>query len=142
MVAGKSRALLWRPADGQFSAITKPNAPVSATFTGVAMPRPDRAWIATATGQIWLGSLTVGQWSWQLENTNSDGELVSLDRGHQGIALSAIAVDGSGHGYAVGKGGLVLERRADGANPWKRIDSGVLSDSIRSPCLRQMAAAR
>jgi hypothetical protein len=128
MVAGRSRALLWRPARGQFRMIVKPNAPVSASFTGVAMPSPDRAWLATDAGQIWLGSLTAGGWSWQLDNMNSDGELVNLNRGHQGIALNAIAVDGAGHGYAVGPGGLVLERHAGEANPWRRIDSGVLSN--------------
>ncbi|MDX6652175.1 MAG: hypothetical protein QOJ38_956 [Solirubrobacterales bacterium] len=145
IVAGQAKALLWRARpDAAFQAIRKPDAAISATFTGAAMPSPNTAYLSTDTGEVFHGTLGPGPfdpadpksgWSWVRENENADGDLVTLDAGGNGIALSALSVDAGGRGYAVGDGGLIIEREPGRDHPWQRIDSGVREDlsSIAQP---------
>ena len=69
IAAGKNLALLWRPAGGDFRLIAPP--PISATndITGVALPSPDRAYLAIGSGLIYRGDLSSGHWSWTLESS-------------------------------------------------------------------------
>jgi hypothetical protein len=128
MAAGDGQALLWRAAGGEFHAVSKPTVGPAAVFTGVALPASDRAWLTTATGQVFAGRLVGGDWQWGLENTGPGGDV--LDKGPDGrlLALRAIAVDAAGHGFAVGDRGLVLQRDGDGAHPWRRVATGFLGD--------------
>ena len=121
LVGGDGRTLLWRPPGG---ALTRqppiPGSP-SAAIVGIAMPSTDHAWLATNTGDVFSGSLSGGQWQWTLEDTNASGDLVTRDALGASQPLRAIAVDGTGHGYAVGGHGLVLERTPGAAQPWHRV---------------------
>jgi hypothetical protein len=128
LVGGDGRVVLWRPAGGEFHAVTKPAAAVSATITGIAMPAPDQAWLATSTGEIFAGHLAGGDWRWGTpENVNAAGDSLSLGETGESLPLTAIALDAAGHGFAVGDHGLILQR-GDGANPWHRVTTGLLDD--------------
>lgn len=129
LVGGERATLLWRPPGGDFRAIPVPAASSSATITGIALPRPDRAWLAADTSQVFAGTLSGGAWSWRVENRDPSGRPLNLGPGDSRLALTAIAVDASGGGYAVGEHGLVLERdEAGGDRPWRRIETGQLAD--------------
>jgi hypothetical protein len=128
LVGGEARSLLWRPANGDFRAVMPPGAPVNATITGIAMPKPEEAWVVTGGGQIFVGKLDGGDWSWHLEDLNSARNLVTLDSQGNGTPLNAVAVGPDGHGYAVGQKGVIVERTGDADSPWRRIDGGVLEN--------------
>jgi hypothetical protein len=132
LVGGADRALLWRQAGGGFRPIAKPPAAPNATITGIAMPQPDRAWLTDDNGEVYAGALQGGDWSWQLEDTAPDGTLLSLGRSHRPVALRAIAIAADGHGFAVGDGGVILQRAAGGG--WRRLDAGYL-DNLTSVAL-------
>ena len=136
LAGGDARALLWRPAGEQFRAITPPPTAVFAKITGVSMPRPDRAWLTTESGEIYGGELNEQgtDWSWRREDTDAFGDSISRDRGRRQRPLRAIAIDASGHGYAVGDQGTIIERTGEGKPPWKRIDAGYL-DHMRAVTL-------
>jgi hypothetical protein len=132
LVGGDGLSLLWRAAGGQFQAVSKPAAALSARITGIAMSAPDRAWLALNTGQVFVGQLADSDWSWRLENVSVDtGDLLSNDASSHAIPLRAIAIDGTGHGFAVGDRGLVLERQPGQGQPWRRLDTG-LGDDLTS----------
>ncbi len=122
MVGGDSATLLWSPRPGDFHSIRPPPAGAGAKITAVALPAPDRAWVATAGGEVFAGRRTGDTWTWgdAPENVGDGGKLLAGPR-----ALRAIALDARGHGYAVGDGGTVLER-TDGA--WRRLELGVSDD--------------
>jgi hypothetical protein len=127
LVGGEARVVLWRPAGGQFRAVTPPPAALTATITGISMASSTRAWLTTDHGEVFAGTLKGQDWDWELENVDTNGEV--LDRTLDGAngdagedaALRAIAIDGDGHGFAVGDFGLVLERDSDGRQPWHRV---------------------
>jgi hypothetical protein len=131
MVGGRARTLLWRPAGGGFRTIVRPPVSPSTTITGVSLPAPDRAWVATDAGLLYGGKLRGTAWSWELEGSTADGDLLTLDESlapENALALRAVAVDAGGHGYAVGDRGLVLERTGDPSEPWRRLKTGFLDD--------------
>jgi hypothetical protein len=126
LVGGDQKALLYRSATGPFHAIDAPPAPSGTTFTGISMPRADQAWVTDDRGEVFGGTLGSGGWQWALQDTDSNGDLLSLDRDGTPQALRAIAIDGNGHGYAVGDRGVVLERSPHGR--WQRLATGFLND--------------
>jgi hypothetical protein len=131
MVGGRARTLLWRPAAGEFRTIARPPVSPSATITGVSLPAPERAWITTDGGLLYAGMLDGTDWSWELEGSTADGDLLTLDESlapENALALRAVAVDAGGNGYAVGDRGLVLERGGDADEPWRRLKTGFLDD--------------
>ena len=127
MAGGDRGVLLWRPADGELRRIPSPVA--DDAITGVALPTPDRAWISTSAGRVHAGQRSGATWSWgpSAENLNADGTLVSASSGGS-LAVRAIAMLSDGRGYAVGDGGLVMERRASGPFPWRRVNLGASDD--------------
>ncbi|MGH2956205.1 MAG: hypothetical protein ACRDL6_04335, partial [Solirubrobacterales bacterium] len=128
IAVGERLTVLWRPSGGEFRAVPPPAAAPATTITGVAMPSPDRAWLATDSGLVFAGQPAGDAWQWRLENRGTSGDPLSLDATGRPIPLRAIAIDPSGHGYAVGDRGLILERTGEGDEPWRRLDSGFLDD--------------
>ena len=130
MVGGDSRAFLWRPAGEEFRAVTPPPTALYAALTGISMPRPDRAWVVTDRGEIYRGELNEAgdDWSWTREDQDEFGDSLSRDEARRQQPLRAVAIDASGHGYAVGDRGTIIERGSGGAPSWKRIDAGHLDD--------------
>ncbi|HEX2015329.1 MAG TPA: hypothetical protein VGN69_01450 [Solirubrobacteraceae bacterium] len=129
LVGGDRRALLWRQAGGEFRPIPPPQASASARVTGISLPAPDRAWLITDTGQVFAGQLTSGRWQWgPAENVNDTGQLLTSRGGRGAEGLRAIAIDGSGHGFAVGDRGVLLERTGSGAHAWRRLQTGFLDN--------------
>ncbi|MDX6651641.1 MAG: hypothetical protein QOJ38_422 [Solirubrobacterales bacterium] len=127
LVGGEATVLLYRPAGGQFARIFGPSeiAP-SAEITGIAMPTPDRAWVATNTGQIFAGRLDGTSWHWDVEDESPDGrKLLTLDDSGEALPLNAIAVDAGGRGFAVGDHGVILQR---GESGWQRLTTGFLGN--------------
>ncbi|MDX6653174.1 MAG: Photosynthesis system assembly factor [Solirubrobacterales bacterium] len=127
MVGGDSRAILYREgSSGPFHAITPPPTAVYATLTGISMPKPDRAWAVTDLGEIFVGQLEAGDWTWKREDTDEFGDSVGRSelRRNRGERLRAIAIDTSEQGYAVGDNGTILERTGDGS--WRRLEAGYL----------------
>ncbi|MDX6651438.1 MAG: hypothetical protein QOJ38_219, partial [Solirubrobacterales bacterium] len=116
LVGGNARTILWRPAAGAFRSIDKPPAALSATITSISMPTPDRAWLATDHGEVFVGDRSGDRWQWRVENDTTEGGLLntSLDArsGEAGeeAPFNAIAVDRDGSGFAVGDNGLILQR--------------------------------
>ena len=111
IAGGERLSLLWRPAGGQFRAVARPEAAAAAAISAVAMPAPDRAWLGTSSGLVFAGTMNApGEWSWELENVDSNGDAIAAG------AVSAIAIDTDGHGYAAGSSGL-LEREAGAWRP-------------------------
>ncbi|MDQ4041768.1 MAG: hypothetical protein M3141_08465, partial [Actinomycetota bacterium] len=105
---------LWSPPGGRFQTIRPPPVGGDGKITAIALPAPDRAWVATAGGEVFAGRRAGAGWTW------GDGpEHTSAGR------LRALALDSGGRGYAVGDGGTVLERM-DGA--WRRVELGVSDD--------------
>jgi hypothetical protein len=127
MIGGRSRTVLWRPPGGDFRAVEKPPAALTATITGVSMPRQDRAWLCTDFGDVFEGELHGQGWSWKLENVTADGDMLNRSlltkAGEAGavVRFRAITLDRDGRGYAVGEKGLILERDGDGPSPWRRL---------------------
>jgi hypothetical protein len=135
LVGGDHMSLLWRPASGEFRAITGPRAAPSGRILGISMPEPGQAYLATDLGTVYSGRMDApGIWSWRLENTTDQDQLLT-DNGNGGtLPLRSIAVDGSGHGYAVGDLGVILERAGNGEHPWRRLPTPYL-DNLRSVTL-------
>jgi hypothetical protein len=131
IVGGDYRVLLWRPPGGDFRAITRPQAALNATVTGVTMPTGDSAWVALSTGQVFVGQRQGEGWTWTVEDLDAHGDLLAREPGGAAITLHGIAVDATGHGYAVGDHGLILER-SGGTNgfPWRRLGSGTAEDLL------------
>ncbi|HEX2015118.1 MAG TPA: hypothetical protein VGN69_00360, partial [Solirubrobacteraceae bacterium] len=128
LVGGDARTLLWRPAGGTFQPVARPPAASSARISAISFPTPDRAWLTTDRGDVFVGSRSGASWSWVLEDLNADGDVVTLGTDGHALALHDVAIDGAGHGYAVGDRGLVLERTTEGAHPWRRLASGFLEN--------------
>ena len=125
-VAGVA-TLLWRPGGGEFRRIEGPRIPPRTGVTGVSLPAADRAYLATADGEVVAGQRGGdGGWSWWREGLSESGASLALDAQGRPIRINALAVDASGHGYAVGDGGLVLERLGDCS--WRRVATGFLDD--------------
>lgn len=145
LVGGDNRALLWRPVGGDFQKIAPPpDTPLGMEITSISMPVPGRAWLATDDGRIIAGTLAAGQWSWQLEDVDGAGGLLAIDptyysqdhgnREDLQLRIAAVAIDSSGHGFAVGQRGLILERTGDSGHPWQRVFSDV-TDNFYSVAL-------
>ena len=114
LAGGEARSVVWRGVSGGFQPVSAPEVSRAATITSISMPSPTRAWLTTDTGEVMAGSLTGADWSWRPEAVDAEGNSLT-----QGRALRGIAIDGSGHGYAVGARGVLLERSTDGT--WKRL---------------------
>ena len=141
LIGGEAMAMLWRPAGGPFQRIPSPPGGTSATITGIAMPAPDQAWIATDTGLVYAGTMSApGAWTWRAENKVVSGRFKGTTLGaiapDRNRPLRAIAIDGSGRGYAVGDRGLVLERTGDPDQPWRRL-RGPGTDDLTSATVAQ-----
>jgi len=128
IVAGDGRAVLWRPAGGQFRPVAAPETAPSASFTGASMPSADRAWLTTDSGQIFAGRRSGSDWAWQLENVDANGDVLDLGPGDRRLGLHGISLTSDGQGYAVGDHGLILRRTGDGERPWQRVSTGFLDD--------------
>jgi hypothetical protein len=126
LAAGERMTILWRPANGEFREAQKPPIAASTRITAVSFPTPTSAYLATNAGVVFRGRLSGESWDWESEATMPDGELLAVDPQRKPIPLNDVAVDGSGHGYAVGESGLVLERSADGR--WRRLSSSYRED--------------
>jgi hypothetical protein len=131
LAGGDGATVVWRPSGGSFRRVTQPQLARSARITGIAMPRPDRAWLTADTGDVVSGSRSGGNWSWRREAVDAEGQ--SLARGDTGVPvpLRAVAIDAKGRGYAVGDSGVILARNADGS--WRRI--GGYLENLRSVAL-------
>jgi hypothetical protein len=125
MVGGDSRSLLYRERNGAFDAITPPPTAIFTDITGISLPEPDRAWVTTEAGEIYSGTYDGSNWSWRREDADEFGDSLSRDRNRKTQPLWAIAMDASGHGYAVGANGTIIERTGQGTSPWRRADAGV-----------------
>ncbi|MDX6651685.1 MAG: hypothetical protein QOJ38_466, partial [Solirubrobacterales bacterium] len=128
LIGGEARVVFWRGPGGDFRAIAKPPAALSATITSISMPTPSSAWLTTDHGEVFTGLKQADdQWQWTLENDTPDGAVLNttLDgqSGEAGEAapLNAVAVDADGFGFAVGENGLVLQRSGNGDHPWRRL---------------------
>jgi hypothetical protein len=130
LAGGDRAALLWRPAHGPFRTIPAPAIASSTQITAVALPAPDRAWIATDRGEVFAARRSGDAWSWgPPENLSRHGDLLSsAGEGRGAWPLRAIDVDASGRGYAVGDSGTVLERTGDEDQPWRRVSLGIGDD--------------
>ncbi|MDX6653056.1 MAG: hypothetical protein QOJ38_1837 [Solirubrobacterales bacterium] len=129
MVGGDSRALLYRKGSaGAFDAINPPPAALYANITGVSLPRSNAAWVTTDLGEIYGGTFDGSDWSWKREDADEFGDSLSRDTSRHNRPLWAIAIDASGHGYAVGENGTIIERTGEGSPPWRRIDAGVFDE--------------
>jgi hypothetical protein len=129
MVGGEDRALLYRQgANGAFSAIGPPPTAVFTTIAGISLPDAEHAYLVTDAGEIWGGQLSEAGWAWRREDVTPFGD--SITRGIRGQvrALNAISVDTSGHGYAVGDQGTIVERTSAGDGSWRRLGAGYLDD--------------
>jgi hypothetical protein len=141
LVGGDARSLLWRPVDGHFQRLPQPSGNSAADITSISMPSPSRAWLTTDTGYVLAGEMSApGEWSWREENKVTSGEYRGKVLGAIGrttnLPLRAVAIDGEGAGYAVGDGGLVLERSAGSSQPWRRL-RGPGSDDLTAVTLGQ-----
>ncbi|MDX6652349.1 MAG: hypothetical protein QOJ38_1130, partial [Solirubrobacterales bacterium] len=129
MVGGDDRALLYRNgAAAAFHAISPPPTATFSTITAISLPDPDRAWLTTNQGEIYRGVLDGPDWGWQREDEDRFGDSITRDAFRTPQILRDIAVDSSGHGYAVGDEGTLVERTGSGKPPWKRLESGHLDD--------------
>jgi hypothetical protein len=122
MVAGDRRALLWRPAGGDFRAIATPAVVGSVAFSAVSMPTPDRAWIGTSEGKIFAGTRDGLDWSWSEEARDADRRRVVIDRSLTLAPVTALTVRADGYGIAVARRGVIVERSASGE--WQRAVTG------------------
>ena len=124
LAAGDAETLLWRPGGGEFRRIEGPRIPRTGV-TGISLPEADRAYLAVG-GEVFAGQRGGdGGWSWSPEGLSEPGASLALDAQGRPIRLNALAIDASGHGYAVG-GGLVLERL--GERSWRRVETGFIDD--------------
>jgi hypothetical protein len=128
LVGGDGMALLYRPLGGTFGAVAPPSAAGTTTITGLALAG-GQAWVSTDTGLVFTAATGgSGAWRWSQENVTAGGDHLGLDVLGNPIPLRALAIDPSGHGYAVGDRGLVLERTPGEAHPWRRVNAGFLDD--------------
>jgi hypothetical protein len=119
LAGGDDLALIWRPAGGQFHALPAlPDVSGSTQITGVSLPSADRAWLTTAAGQVFAGTLAGGVWSWRLDSVDGQGESLTRNAAGRSVALHAIAVDTAGEGFAVGDEGVILHHTGSG---WTRL---------------------
>ena len=133
LAGGDDGALLWRPAGGGFRTLPRPPVATTARITGLSLPAPGRAWLVTSTGDLLGGTLGSGGWSWQREAVPGGVSLTDKGDGSgEAWGLNGVAIDASGQGLAVGDGGLLLERRADGS--WSRV-AGLPWDRFHSVTL-------
>ena len=130
LVGGDDNTVLWRPAGGVFRAVTAPGAGRDTRITGVAMPSPERAWLATSSGDVFAGSLSGSDWRWVRENVTAAGNSLSAKGSGGTLQLNGIAIDQSGRGFAVGQSGLILRRTPGEARPWQRLRSGYGEDLL------------
>jgi hypothetical protein len=129
LVGGDYRTVLWRAAGGAFRAVSTPAAAASARITAISMPAADHAWLATDTGQVFAGQLSGEDWAWTLDDrVATGGDSAAQDGDGRVRALNAISVDSSGHGWAVGDGGVILERTGSSPAAWQRVDARQLED--------------
>jgi hypothetical protein len=119
LAGGTARTLLYRQAGGEFSIIAPPQAmAVAAKITSISMPSPTKAWLTSDSGDVLAGRLAGGDWTWKLEGRDASGKSLAADpQTGAPTALNGIAIDGQGHGYAVGDNGLILERTS--ADDWQ-----------------------
>ena len=122
LAGGDASVLLYRPPGGEFGKIRFPGSQ-NTSVTAISMPSGQHAWVTTAVGQVWGGTLTSDGWRFAVENQRA-GRLLSLDGNGAVQRLNAIDVDVDGEGYAVGERGLILERRGDAG--WQRLKTGYL----------------
>ena len=147
IAAGRSRSVVWRPAGGEFGPVAAPPVPKATAIVGVSMPSPERAYLLTdatpnakPASRVIRGDMSApGQWSWRFELGGAAGDPDPLTAAAPGSAakyltIRDIAVDAAGHGYAVGDGGLLLERTGDRERPWRRI-RGAYGDDLRRVAL-------
>jgi hypothetical protein len=135
LASGDNKALLWRPASGDFRAIAPPSVAAGVIFTALALSPSGQAWVVTNDGKIFAGQIdSDGGVTWRTELHDRAPDLNARDK-NTGLPLSrqlgfrAICLDSSGRGYAVGSKGLVFQRHADGS--WTRILTG-LTDNFYS----------
>ena len=128
LVGGDALTVLWRPARGEFQRVARPPGPLSSRITEISYPSPDRAYLVTDAGYAYTGELTAAGWSWRFDNVDAEGDPVKVG------AVGAIAVAAGGDGYAVGDGGLLLERTNAGGGSWKPL-RGPGTDDLRSVAL-------
>ena len=127
LTAANAGTLLWRPGGGEFRRIEGPRIPPATVVTGVSLPEADHAYLATADGEVIAGQGDgAGNWRWRVESLSESRTPLSLDAQGGPIRINAIAIEPSGHGYAVGDRGLVLEREVDGG--WRRLATGYLDN--------------
>ncbi|MDX6652262.1 MAG: hypothetical protein QOJ38_1043, partial [Solirubrobacterales bacterium] len=129
LVGGEDRALLYRSGGtGDFHAVTPPPTAVYSTLTAISFPTDSSAWVTTSQGEVFAGESDGTGWRWRHEDEDRFGDSISRDIFKKPQILYGIAVDASGHGYAVGDEGTVLERTGSGNPPWRRLDVGQLDD--------------
>ena len=134
LVAGEAATVLWRPAGGAFHRVQGPPISGAATISSISYLTPERAYLATDSGQIFRGDLDGGAFVWREE---VDRSLVVDSGGKDVMGLRAIAVAADGHGYAVGgdarrrnvegyhhEEGIALERTPNGR--WRKLAVGSL----------------
>ena len=116
LAVGEDATVLYRPPGGPWRAQGSTVFEKGDGILSVSMPRRDEAYIATDDGRIAHGVLAGGQWTF----TREDGNLPA------GAALHKIALRGDGTGFAVGDGGLILERDPSrrGKRRWVRRTDG------------------
>jgi hypothetical protein len=124
LVAGNGLTVLWRPAGEEFRRAARPPGDLGYKITGVSFPTPTRAYLASDSGYVYRGDLGEGAWRWRIDNVDARRDKIGGGR-----ALTAIAIDQDGDGYAVGQKGFVLER--SGSAGWRRI-RGPGTDDLRS----------
>ena len=131
MIGGESRSVLYREgASGEFHATTPPPTALYATITGISMPSEQEVWLTTNLGEIYKGTLGEERWAWKREDTDEFGNSISRSEHSrkQGEPLRAIAMDRSGHGYAVGDHGVMMERTGSESSPWRRVETSYLDN--------------
>lgn len=123
IAAGKNASLLWRPAGGHFRAIAKPEVSHNATFAAVSMPSPNISYLATSLGQIYRGTRLGDQWSWQIENLDLHGSVITRVNETTVRGLAEIAVGQDGYGYAVSDDGHLYAREPgeESSRAWRAI---------------------
>jgi hypothetical protein len=134
LAAGDGLTVLYRPAGREFSRVARPGGAQEDKIVAVSLPSAGRAYLVSDSGFMYAGRLTDAGWIWEKDNADAKGEVV-IPEDYNGaeLRLRAIAVDGDGHGYAVGDKGLILERTPHG---WERV-RGPGTDNLLSVTLSE-----
>ena len=140
LAGGDAMALAWRPgADGDFRRVARAPGSASGRVTAISYPSADHAYLATSDGYVYAGRRTAAGpdsadgWDWgEPESVDAAGDPLGTGSDGNQLAIRALAIAADGHGYAVGDGGLVLERDQDGS--WVRV-RGPGTDDLRSVTL-------